>query len=123
MTEWPPRTRSGADEEPLQVRVDRLERELASMTAQRDLLREHHSYVDDGSLDHLLARIGELQADNNQLRIAAQTADRSELLRERDTNRRLEAELDRLQRANMAADVELQRRPWRRGSGPAGATS
>jgi uncharacterized small protein (DUF1192 family) len=54
-------------------------------------------------VDPLLARIRALQADNDRLmsgRVGEQ------LLRERDTNRRLAAEVDRLTQASLAAEKE-----------------
>ncbi len=78
-----------------------LEDQLAAVTAQRDLLAQA---VADGNLNPLLARITELEGEVAHLRRTVADGGLEALLRERETNRRLQDEIHRLTYASQAAD-------------------
>jgi len=90
-------------------RIAYLEGQVKEARADRDLLRDlinaQEQELPTDTVD-LLTRIADLETES--IRLRASCGGREELLRERDTNRRLEAELDRLTQASIAAD----RRRW-----------
>lgn len=103
--EWlTPKVRLVSERDALAARCGELEQDLALARAECELLRQSVPDSEHGSLEHLLARVAELQAENDRLRVAASSGGLEELLRERETNRRLAEDNLQLKAINRAAD-------------------